>query len=135
MLSIWQASRVYEVRILESEPSGFPVHGLYECFFASRYTFSQRYRRVVSRLYDHATEQLLNRHAFVDGQEHAGSRRLPGFLRDAKRLYQRDLFLAQCIEDDIRGQEFSQRRRFNAVVRITGCQRLPALEIDQEISL
>ena len=80
MLRVGHAGGVAETAAGHAEALGFLIHLLGKIFLAAGHGFSQRHGSVITRLDDHAFDQVFHRNLRIDPEEHARTLRSPGFF-------------------------------------------------------
>jgi thiol:disulfide interchange protein DsbD len=110
---------------------GLVVHELNKTLHTSGHTFGQSHRRIVTRLDNHAFDQILHRDAHLRVNEHAGAGHTPSSLGDRQNLLAVELATLDRIEHQISRHQLGQRCGFDLHIGIFSGEYLIGRHIHQ----
>ena len=132
MLRVRQTGRIDEHRVGHAHPASLFVHHRDKRGLTARYGLGQRHRRVVTRLDNHALDELIDRHRLAGLDKHARTTCFPGHLRNVGLLIKRDSLFLERIKGYIRRHDFSQRGGLDFHVGIGRGDNLTAGDIHRD---
>ena len=128
-----KARRVQKLRVFHAKLFRFAVHARHKFALVARNRNGQRDGCIVTRLNDHAAQQILSRHRRAGLDEHARAFGLPRALGYAQPLAERELFLMQRVEHQVCRHQLGERCRVASLLGVGLREHLAAGGLDHEI--
>src|SRR6185312_2076063 len=109
------------------------IHELNESLPRAAHPFSESYRGVVSRLHDHAFDEVDDRHLAAYLDEGARAACAPGVLADRDGVIELYASVLQRSEHDVRRYELGEAGRLHALIGVLLGDNIAALAVDHDV--